>query len=244
MSGPHPARSTIPTALLLDLDDTILDFEGGAVPSWRSVCEAASDQVAGLDPAALFTAIDVARDWLWADRERARVGRTDLVEATRLIVQRALASLGFDLPDLARWTAETYRGLRDETIHPFPGAIDALSSFREAGVRLALVTNGAAADQRRKIDRFGLAPFFEQILVEGEFGVGKPDERVYRHALDSLGVAPAQAWMVGDNLEWDVAGPQRLGVTGIWVDMAGRGLPESSPVRPDRIIRALPELLP
>ena len=99
-------------------------------------------------------------------------------------------------------------------------------------------------EQRGKISRFSLAPFFEWILVEGEFGAGKPDERVYRHVLDGLGVAPGEAWMVGDHLEWDVAAPQRLGVTGIWVDTAGLGLPGSSPVRPDRIIRALPELLP
>ena len=109
MNGPHAARPAPPTALLLDLDDTILEFTSGADPSCRSACEAASDRAAELDPAALFTAIGTARDWLWADRERARVGRTDLIEATRRIVQRALSSLGFDLPDIARWAAETYR---------------------------------------------------------------------------------------------------------------------------------------
>lgn len=231
-------------ALLLDLDDTILDFTASAAPAWRSVCEALSDRVAGLDAAALFTAIGAARDSLWGQPERARVGRADPLEAHRRIVHRALDSLGFDLPDLARWTAETYRGLREETIRPFPGAIEALSSFRDAGIRLALVTNGAAADKRRKIDRFGLARFFELVLVEGEFGVGKPDARVYRNVLEGLAVRPDEAWMVGDDLEGDVGAPQRLGVTGIWVDMAGSGLPASSPVRPDRIIRALPELLP
>jgi putative hydrolase of the HAD superfamily len=49
--------------------------------------------------------------------------------------------------------------------------------------------------------------------------------------------------MVGDNLEWDVAAPQRLGLRAAWVDGPGRGLPEGSPVRPDRILRAFPEFL-
>jgi putative hydrolase of the HAD superfamily len=49
--------------------------------------------------------------------------------------------------------------------------------------------------------------------------------------------------MVGDQLEWEVAAPQRLGIKGIWVDVLGDGLPEASPVRPDRIIRRLSELL-
>jgi len=79
-------------------------------------------------------------------------------------------------------------------------------------------------------------------LVEGEFGVGKPDDRVYLHALDQLNVKPEETWMVGDNLEWDVRTPQRLGIFGIWLDFAGQGLPENSLVHPDRIIRSLSEV--
>jgi putative hydrolase of the HAD superfamily len=48
--------------------------------------------------------------------------------------------------------------------------------------------------------------------------------------------------MVGDNLEWEVAAPQRQGMVGIWVDAAGNGLPEDSTVTPDRIIRSITEL--
>jgi len=49
--------------------------------------------------------------------------------------------------------------------------------------------------------------------------------------------------MVGDNLEWEVTAPQRLGIYAIWFDSEGRGLPRDSAVRPDRIVRALSELL-
>jgi len=48
---------------------------------------------------------------------------------------------------------------------------------------------------------------------------------------------------VGDNLEWDVAAPQRLGLRGVWVDGPGQGLPQTADVVPHRIIRAFPELL-
>ena len=73
-------------------------------------------------------------------------------------------------------------------------------------------------------------------------GFGKPDHRVYAMALRALMVAAADAWMVGDNLEWDVAQPQRMGLFGIWVDAQGAGLPETAIVRPDRIVRTLSEL--
>jgi putative hydrolase of the HAD superfamily len=50
--------------------------------------------------------------------------------------------------------------------------------------------------------------------------------------------------MVGDNLEWEVVVPQRLGIYAIWMDVHGEGLPPGSPIKPDRIIRSLAELLP
>ena len=56
-------------------------------------------------------------------------------------------------------------------------------------MRLALVTNGAASLQRQKIARFELEPLFDLILVEGELGFGKPDERIYRLALNELAAA-------------------------------------------------------
>ena len=109
---------------------------------------------------------------------------------------------------------------------------------------LALVTNGAAELQRAKIDRFDLARRFHHIQIEGEHGFGKPEERAYRHAMTTLGVAAAETWMVGDNLEWEVAAPQRLGIHAIWYDPAGEGVPPGSTAKPDRIVQSLSELLP
>ena len=42
---------------------------------------------------------------------------------------------------------------------------------------LAMITNGASATQRAKIERFHLAPYFDHILIEGELGFGKPEPR-------------------------------------------------------------------
>ena len=50
--------------------------------------------------------------------------------------------------------------------------------------------------------------------------------------------------MVGDNLEWEVAAPQRLGIFGIWFDAACKGLPRDTHIKPDRIVASLSELLP
>jgi putative hydrolase of the HAD superfamily len=195
-----------------------------------------------LTPEALVAEIDATRTWYWDDRERHRLGRLNLDRARTEIVAMALQRHGIDAPALAAHIAICHAELRAQVMKPFPGALETLNRFRERGMRLALLTNGAGIPQRGKIERFGLASFFDCIIIEGEFGVGKPDERVYCHALRQLSVAPADAWMVGDNLEWDVGAPQQLGMTGVWVDFAGMGLPASSDIRPDYTISSLTEL--
>jgi hypothetical protein len=59
----------------------------------------------------------------------------------------------------------------------------------------------------------------------------------------TCGVGPHETWIVGDNLEWEIVAPQRLGIYAIWYDGYGVGLPRNSAIRPDRIIRRLSELL-
>jgi putative hydrolase of the HAD superfamily len=109
---------------------------------------------------------------------------------------------------------------------------------------MALLTNGEARNQRRSVETHALERYFDCIVIEGEFGTGKPDERVFRHALAATGCDPERAWMVGDNLEADIATPYRLGMHTVWVDADARGLPASAPVRPHRIVRAIAELVP
>ena len=100
------------------------------------------------------------------------------------------------------------------------------------GVRLALITNGAGETQRAKIERFDLAHRFHHIQIEGEFGQGKPELAVYRHALERLGCDACDAWMVGDNYEWEVEAPQKLGVCGIWYDPFDAGIPAHATAQP------------
>ena len=61
--------------------------------------------------------------------------------------------------------------------------------------------------------------------------------------MEVLEVGPQETWMDRDNLEWEIVAPQRLGIYAIWHDAYGVGLPANSPIRLDRIIRRLSELL-
>ncbi len=119
-----------------------------------------------------------------------------------------------------------------------------MTCLRDLGIKIGLVTNGESKGQRYKIDRFGLAALFDLILIEEEAGLGKPEAGVYEMALQKLAVAPEEAWMIGDNLIWDIEASQKAGLKAVWMDRAGQGLPADTGIQPDRIIRSLAELLP
>ena len=233
----------LPKAILVDLDDTILDSDSNADEVWFQVCREFASSLGSVTAEVLHAAVMDSRDWLWGDPERARRGRLDLWQARRDILTRALAHLKAPNSSIVDGMADRYATIRDEKLKPFPGAIDTLRRLKEQGRRLGLLTNGSSESQRGKIDKHGLAEFFDHIQIEGEFGIGKPDERAFRNALDALGVSPAAAWMIGDNLDFDIHAAQQLGIYAVWVDLHGNGLPEGTAVRPDRIVRSISELI-
>ena len=235
---------TIPKAIFFDLDDTLISFDGVSTPVWQACCaETVARFALPVSPDALWEAVRACKDWFWSDPERHRIGRLDNGAAQRGIVRDALAGLGIEHIEAAHFLADHYAIERQEAVCLFPQSIETLTALRARGVRLALLTNGTTAEQRRKIERFGLEPYFERILVEGELGFGKPDHRFFTMALKQMGLAPEEVWMVGDNLSWEIVPAQALGLTAIWNDWRGTGLPEGSAARPDRIVRHVGELL-
>ena len=230
-----------PSVLLLDLDDTIVADAVTVEECWEVTCRRFEGQLRTVTAGELVAEILDHSAWYWGDPDRHRRGRLDLIRARTEVVTAVVRRLGGP-PELAADIAIDYSRQRDERLRPFPGAIETLRSLRDTGLRMALITNGAGEAQRAKIERWDLAAHFEFVAIEGELGVGKPDTRVYVHVLEQLGAGPCDAWMIGDNLEWDVAAPQRLGIAGIWVDVRGAGLPSGAPAEPAAVIRGLVEL--
>jgi len=237
-----------PTAILFDLDDTILSAYGRPEAAWMAVSEELAELIGPLTPSEISAAVRQQAETFWADPDRHRFWRQKLKDARREIVADALAGLAASgkatiAAEAGVRLADRFTAYRDEQMHVFPGAHETIDALKAAGVRLALITNGDGPGQRAKIDRFDLARRFDHIQIEGEAGFGKPEAQAYHNAQGALGTTAAETWIVGDNLEWEVAAPQRLGLYAIWHDHAGAGLPAGSTVKPDRIISALPELL-
>src|ERR1700688_5261799 len=237
----------LPRAMLIDMDDTILSAYGRPDIAWNNVAAEFAGESTPMSPQQVAAAIVASGRKFWATAEAA--WRLKLAEARHEVVKGGFAALAAAgqtaLPDdLAIRLADRFTTYREEEMFVFPGAHDAIDALKAHGVKLALVTNGAADTQRAKVERFALTHRFDHIQIEGEHGFGKPDERAYRHAMQALGVTAGETWMGGDNLQWEVEAPQRLGIYAIWIDVHGEGLPADSGIKPDRIIRSLTELLP
>ena len=226
-----------PEAIILDLDDTLVDWSGSLPAAWESVCNRLAQ---GADARTLNAVL--------AYSFMAEPGRND----TDVFLD-CLAQVGIPAPSDTTSIFESFTQTRLEATKPLNGAADAIRRFRDRVSKLSVLTNGDPDHQREKINRTGVAELFDVILVSGDVGIQKPDPRFYQIALQSLGVEPSDAWMVGDSLEFDVAVPQELGMRGIWVvwpaskyrhmSLAEEDLPQNLDVVPDLVVKRIGDLV-
>ena len=101
--------------------------------------------------------------------------------------------------------------LRDmRALPPHPDVEPALQSLRDAGLRLAALTNGGLEAAREQLAHASLAPFFEQILSAEEVRRYKPAPEPYEMAAERLQIAPGDIRMVATHA-WDLAGAAAAG---------------------------------
>ena len=105
-----------------------------------------------------------------------------------------------------------------------PDAGAAMRRLREAGVRVAALTNGAAESTRGLLENAGLADMVERVISVAEVEHWKPRPEVYCHAADRLGVEPARLALIAAHA-WDTHGAKRAGLLAAYVARAGEPFP-------------------
>ncbi|MGB5590932.1 MAG: HAD family hydrolase [Gammaproteobacteria bacterium] len=107
--------------------------------------------------------------------------------------------------------------------------------------RLGLISDLWAPSHRYRayLDALGVTSLFGSMLFSCEQGAVKPSPRLFRCALEELGVAPEQAVFVGDKETRDVIGAASCGMATVWVDATGEG-PRLS--QPDRVVASVEAL--
>jgi 2-haloacid dehalogenase len=107
-----------------------------------------------------------------------------------------------------------------QELPPHPEVEDALGRLRDAGIRLAALTNSTQQVAEAQIDNSGLRDYFEQVLSADTVQRLKPAPEPYRMAAESLGVEVGQVRLVAAHA-WDVVGAMRAGCAAAFVARPG-----------------------
>lgn len=145
--------------------------------------------------------VEDAGSLLWRNFEAGVRGNAFNVAAQQLGFSESL------IPELV----EVYRHHRPQ-IQLLGDAVTALT-VAQARAHTALVTDGYALGQRRKIEALGVEKYLETLVVTNEHGPGwpKPGVKAFQYLREHFGVAPDQCVYVGDNPKKDFRAPLALG---------------------------------
>jgi FMN phosphatase YigB (HAD superfamily) len=133
-----------------------------------------------------------------------------------------LASLFFDLGDTIMDEGTEIKDAGGTTLAAelIPGMADALRGFKAAGYRLVLVADARPDTPSNVLRQHSLLDLFEYLAISevvgataGVASIDKPDPRIFRAAFDALGIPESdhgRVVMVGNNLERDIVGANRL----------------------------------
>ncbi|WP_100408076.1 HAD family hydrolase [Bacillus solitudinis] len=154
---------------------------------------------------------------------------------------RGLKALGINDEAFGAELAERFPKERRKKPFVYEESFSVLNKLKGT-YQLLLLTNGSPDLQNTKLDITPeLVPYFDQIVISGAFGRGKPDATIFEHALSLMNIDKSEAIMVGDNLMTDILGASRVGMKSVWINRHNK---ERNEVIPDFEITHLDELFP
>jgi YjjG family noncanonical pyrimidine nucleotidase len=197
------------TALLLDLDHTLLDSDASEARAFEQALASAGI----VDPGRHLPAYHKINRALWAQVERGELTTAHLRTArfTQLVEATGIEASPEALADAFAHGLGAYGEL-------YPGVLEVLDALvAEPTVSLALVTNGLSEVQRARIARLELGRYFEVIAISSELGTAKPAPAIFELALSGLGTpTKGSALVVGDSLSSDIRGGRNAGIATCW----------------------------
>jgi 2-haloacid dehalogenase len=159
----------------------------------------------------------------------------DFWQVTGDALDYSLETLGIDRPDLRERLMNLYLAL-----DTFPEVQDVLARLKQAGMRMAILSNGSPQMLEPLVKAAKLDGYFVAVISVEEAGVFKPHASVYQLAVDRLGVT-ANAIAFQSSNAWDAYAAKAFGMQVVWCNRYGQRR-ERLPGTPDREIKTLSEL--
>lgn len=212
-----PSKRSFDT-VLVDLDNTVYDYEEAGklareqMASWVEVNARATREIVE------ETYSDIIREaagFIFKSGYEMRRHRFEIL-ALRL-------KANFDAEHLSRLFGDWLLG----AVHPYPGALDALSTLSRF-YRLLIVSEGYSDIQSSIMQKLGIGDL--DLFASFQSGTRKLDGSTYAYLLSSLGLKPASTVMIGDNWQNDVIAPAQHLIHTVWI-AHGRNIPDNAPFR-------------
>lgn len=199
--------------VLFDLDDTLIDFSGN---EYKALCEAMDKHGIQLSEE-MFLIFRMINRELWSNFENG------------IFTKKEILSLRFDLFFAQTGTSGDASQLNHDYLiamgrhaKKYDGVIEVLDILQDAGVRMALVTNGAEMAQKIKLAVTGLDNYFDDIYISDITGFAKPDQRFFAFVEEAMGgFEKERTIIVGDSLGSDIRGGMEYGISTCWLNYSG-----------------------
>lgn len=205
--------------LFFDLDHTLWDFETNSREAMQDLYQLHQLEEKGVtDFPAFFERYSFHNHRLWD-----RYARGFLKQEELRWKRMWLALLDFNLYNepLARAMGKDFLDILPHKNNLFPHAAEILAYLTQKKYRLHLITNGFESVQHHKLEKSGIAGFFQEVITSEGSNSLKPNKEIFEYALQKAGAHLAGSIMIGDNLEADIAGAMNVGMDTVFVNHVG-----------------------
>ncbi len=226
------SRPPWPKAILFDLDDTLWPIAPVIAQAEQTLHAWLQAHAPAVARRFTIDALRQARLALLAERPELHI---DLGALRRAGLHAAFAEAGEDSAKVDLAMVEFFAARN--AVVPFDDVLPGLLRLKQRTL-VGAVTNGNA-----DLQAIGLDHHFSVAVAAARFGRAKPDPAIFLEACRLLGVAPADAVYVGDDVLLDVQGAQRAGLRAVWLNRNGSSAHLEHGVAPDATCANFDELL-
>ena len=219
--------------ILLDVDDTILDFR----KSQDEAIKYMLDYFGVFIDESMPEVYHECNAKCWRAYERGEISQAEIFP-----LRFKLLFDHYGIDTVPYMDAEhIYHPKLDTLAYPRDGAMDFLSKIVER-YHVYIITNGAMRTQDMRLSKSGIADMVDGIFISERVGFSKPNIRFFEAVRDSIdGFDERDAVVIGDSLTSDIRGGNNADIRTIWYNP--KSMPNTTDVRPDYIATSYEEIL-
>jgi len=203
-------------AVLFDMDNTLFDFiaamKRGAAAAVEVIGEGTGDQL-----------LSYYLRWKYHFEDHANL-QDFMMDHHKFTVNGYLAAV------------KAFEEAKFSGLTPYPGIPELLTSLKEKGYRLGIVTDAYEYAAAKRLKHTGLAEYFDFIAAYDTTGYKKPHHAPFEYAMSMLETQPYETVYIGDSIHRDIEPAKALGLTTIYAAYGDRNFFESNRCCPPRII--------